>query len=232
MGFISKLLPDNSLVQKIYRLVKRVAVTLFVAHLVYTLLLIFMPVFTTPTIIGQWLGGKTIYKQWVSADKISESAKRAVIASEDQEFGEHFGFDVEEIEKAMKYNETHKRKKGASTISQQVAKNVFLWQSRTWFRKGVEVYCTLLIELFWSKDRILEVYLNVAEMGDGVFGIEAAAKTFFGKPASKLTNEEAALIAACLPNPIKFKVNAPSDYVRKRQRWILWQMRNIDWSKD
>ncbi len=89
-----------------------------------------------------------------------------------------------------------------------------------------------MIELFWSKDRILEVYLNVAEMGDGVFGIEAAAKTFFGKSASKLTNEEAALIAACLPNPIKFKVNAPSDYVRKRQRWILWQMRNIDWSKD
>ena len=232
MGFISKLLPANSLVQKIYRLVKRIAVTLFIAHFVYVLLLIFMPVFTTPTIMGQWLGGKTIYKQWVSADNISESAKRAVIASEDQEFGEHFGFDVEEIEKAMKYNETHKRKKGASTISQQVAKNVFLWQSRTWFRKGVEVYCTLLIELFWSKDRILEVYLNVAEMGDGVFGIEAAAKTFFGKSASKLTNEEAALIAACLPNPIKFKVNAPSDYVRKRQRWILWQMRNIDWSKD
>lgn len=232
MGFISKLLPANSLVQKIYRLVKRVAVTLFIAHLVYVLLLIFMPAFTTPTIIGQWVGGKTIYKQWVSGDKIAESAKHAVIASEDQEFGEHFGFDVEEIEKAMKYNETHKRKKGASTISQQVAKNVFLWQSRTWFRKGIEVYCTLLIELFWSKDRILDVYLNVAEMGDGVFGIEAAAKTFFGKPASKLTNEEAALIAACLPNPIKFKVNAPSDYVRKRQRWILWQMRNIDWSKD
>ncbi len=232
MGFISKLLPDNALVQKIYRLVKRVAITLFIAHLVYALLLIFMPVFTTPTIIGQWVGGKTIYKQWISSDKISESAKRAVISSEDQEFGEHFGFDVEEIEKALKYNETHKRKKGASTISQQVAKNVFLWQGRTWFRKGIEVYCTLLIELFWSKDRILEVYLNVAEMGDGVFGIEAAAKTFFGKPASKLTNEEAALIAACLPNPIKFKVNAPSDYVRKRQRWILWQMRNIDWSKD
>ena len=232
MGFISKLLPANSFFQKIYRLVKRVAVTLFIAHLVYVLLLIFMPAFTTPTIIGQWVGGKTIYKQWVSGDKIAESAKHAVIASEDQEFGEHFGFDVEEIEKAMKYNETHKRKKGASTISQQVAKNVFLWQSRTWFRKGIEVYCTLLIELFWSKDRILDVYLNVAEMGDGVFGIEAAAKTFFGKPASKLTNEEAALIAACLPNPIKFKVNAPSDYVRKRQRWILWQMRNIDWSKD
>jgi monofunctional biosynthetic peptidoglycan transglycosylase len=232
MGLISKLLPTNSLIHKIYRLVKRVVITLFVAHLVYVLLLIFMPVFTTPTIIGQWVGGKTIYKQWVSSDKISESAKRAVIASEDQEFGEHFGFDVEEIEKAMKYNETHKRKKGASTISQQVAKNVFLWQGRTWFRKGIEVYCTLVIELFWSKDRILEVYLNVAEMGDGVFGIEAAAKTFFGKSASKLTNEEAALIAACLPNPIKFKVNAPSDYVRKRQRWILWQMRNIDWSKD
>lgn len=98
-------------------------------------------------------------------------------------------------------------------------------------RKGIEVYCTLLIELLWSKERILEVYLNVAEMGDGVFGIEAAAQSYFGKPAIKLNNEEAALIAACLPNPIKYKVNAPSDYVRKRQRWILWQMKNIDWDK-
>ncbi len=231
MGFISRLLPNNPLISKAYRVIKKTLLVLFITHLVYTLLLIFMPVFTTPTIIGQWIGGKAIYKDWVGSDKISESARRAVIASEDQEFDEHFGFDIQEIEKAMKYNKSHTKKKGASTISQQVAKNVFLWQTRNWFRKGLEVYCTLLIELFWSKERILEIYLNVAEMGDGIFGIEAASQSFFGKPAIKLNNEEAALIAACLPNPIKYKVNDPSDYVRKRQRWILWQMKNIDWSK-
>lgn len=231
MAFISKLLPANPKIQKIYRILKRVFLTLFIAHLYYTLVLIFIPVFTTPTIIGQWMGGKTIYKKWVSYERISTPVKHAVIAGEDQEFGEHFGFDLEQIEKALKYNETHKAKKGASTITQQVAKNVFLWQSRTWLRKGMEAYCTLLIELFWSKDRILEIYLNVAEMGDGVFGIEAAAQKYFGKSASKLTNDEAALITACLPNPIKYQVNAPSDYVRKRQRWILWQMKNIEWEK-
>lgn len=231
MGFISRLLPNNPLISKAYRVIKKTLLVLFITHFVYTLLLIFMPVFTTPTIIGQWIGGKAIYKDWVGSDKISESARRAVIASEDQEFDEHFGFDIQEIEKAMKYNKSHTKKKGASTISQQVAKNVFLWQTRNWFRKGLEVYCTLLIELFWSKERILEIYLNVAEMGDGIFGIEAASQSFFGKPAIKLNNEEAALIAACLPNPIKYKVNDPSDYVRKRQRWILWQMKNIDWSK-
>ena len=231
MGFISRLLPNNPLISKAYRVIKKTLLVLFITHLVYTLLLIFMPVFTTPTIIGQWIGGKAIYKDWVGSDKISESARRAVIASEDQEFDEHFGFDIQEIEKAIKYNKNHTKKKGASTISQQVAKNVFLWQTRNWFRKGLEVYCTLLIELFWSKERILEIYLNVAEMGDGIFGIEAASQSFFGKPAIKLNNEEAALIAACLPNPIKYKVNDPSEYVRKRQRWILWQMKNIDWSK-
>ncbi len=231
MALISKYLPDNYIIRKAYQILKKVFFYLFVSHFIYTILLIVMPVLTTPTIIGQWLGGKSINKTWVSSPKISESAKRAVIASEDQEFGEHFGFDIEQIEKAIKFNKTHKRKKGASTITQQVAKNVFLWQGRTWVRKGLEVYCTLLIELFWSKDRILEVYLNVAEMGDGVFGIEAAANQYFGKPASKLNNEEAALIAACLPNPIIYKVNTPTDYVRKRQRWILWQMRNIDWDE-
>ena len=128
----------------------------------------------------------------------------------------------------MKYNKTHKKKKGASTISQQVAKNVFLWQDRTWIRKGAEVYCTFLIELLWSKERILEVYLNVAEMGDGVFGCEAAAKLFFGKPAAKLTQEEAALIAACLPSPVRYRADKPSDYVRKRQRAIIFQMDRMD----
>jgi monofunctional biosynthetic peptidoglycan transglycosylase len=229
MGFISNYLSPHPKLLWGYRILKRVILTLFISQFIYTILLIWMPVFSTPTIFGEWLFGKKIEKVWVSRDKISESMKHAVIASEDQEFDEHFGFDVEAIEKAMKYNKTHKKKKGASTITQQVAKNVFLWQGRTWLRKGLEVYCTLIIELFWSKERILEVYLNVAEMGDGVYGCEAAAQKYFKKTASKLNDSEAALIAACLPNPKMYKVDDPSSYVRKRQRWVLWQMKNIEW---
>ena len=228
MGLITSQLSNYPWLQRLYRWTKRLILTLFLAQLAYTILLIWFPVVSTPTIFGQWILGKPIYKEWVSLDNISTPMQRAVIASEDQEFEDHFGFDIDAIEKAMKYNETHKKKKGASTISQQVAKNVFLWQGRTWFRKGAEVYCTFLIELLWSKERILEVYLNVAEMGDGVFGCEAAAKHFWGKPASKLTEQEAALIAACLPSPVRYRADKPSDYVRKRQRAILYQMENMD----
>lgn len=231
MGFLSKRFVKYPSVLRIYRIVKRVFLTLFLAHLIYTLLLIWMPVFSTPTIFGQWIIGKDIRKQWVSLDQISVSLQHAVIAAEDQEFENHFGIDVKAIEKAIDFNKNHKRKKGASTISQQVAKNVFLWQSRDWIRKGLELYSTFLIELFWSKDRILEVYLNIAEMGDGVFGAEAAALYFFKKPAAKLTPSEAALIAACLPSPLRYRVNAPTDYVRQRQNWILWQMSQIEWEK-
>ena len=228
MGLITNQLSAYPWLQRLYRWTKRLILTLFLAQLAYTILLIWFPVVSTPTIFGQWILGKPIYKEWVSLDKIATPMQRAVIASEDQEFEDHFGFDIDAIEKAMKYNETHKKKKGASTISQQVAKNVFLWQGRTWFRKGAEVYCTFLIELLWSKERILEVYLNIAEMGDGVFGCEAAAKHFWGKPASKLTEQEAALIAACLPSPIRYRADKPSDYVRKRQQAILHQMNKMD----
>ena len=228
MGLITQQLAAYPRLQSLYRWTKRLILTLFLAQLAYTILLIWLPVVSTPTIFVQWLAGTPIYKEWVSLDNISTPMQRAVIASEDQEFEEHFGFDIDAIEKAMKYNKTHKKKKGASTISQQVAKNVFLWQGRTWLRKGAEVYCTFLIELLWSKERILEIYLNVAEMGEGVFGCEAAAKHFFGKPAAKLTQEEAALIAACLPSPVRYRVDKPSDYVRKRQRAIIFQMDNMD----
>ena len=228
MGLITHQLSAYPWLQRLYRWTKRLILTLFLAQLAYTILLIWFPVVSTPTIFGQWILGKPIYKEWVSLDNIATPMQRAVIASEDQEFEDHFGFDINAIEKAMKYNQTHKKKKGASTISQQVAKNVFLWQDRTWFRKGAEVYCTFLIELLWSKERILEVYLNVAEMGDGVFGCEAAAKHFWGKPASKLTEQDAALIAACLPSPVKYRVDKPSDYVRQRQRAILAQMDKMD----
>lgn len=200
------------------------------AHWAYILLLMFLPVFTTPTILWRQGQGKKIQKTWVSYDNISEYAKEAVIASEDQLFDEHFGFDIKQIEKAFKNNQKKKKRiKGASTISQQVAKNVFLWQGRSWIRKALEVYFTLMIEICWSKERILEVYLNVAEMGDGVFGIEAAAKQFFNKAAIGLTAPESALIAAVLPNPIKFKVKNPTAYVIKRKTWILNQMNLIEW---
>jgi monofunctional glycosyltransferase len=231
MRFFSTRFALYPTVLRIYRIVKKVFLTLFFAHLIYTLLLIFLPVVSTPTIFGQWIMGKQIKKQWVSLDKISTPMQHAVIASEDQEFENHFGIDVDAIEKAFEFNKNHKRKKGASTISQQVAKNVFLWQSRNWLRKGLELYSTFLIELFWSKDRILEVYLNVAEMGDGIFGAEAAAQQFYKKTASKLTSFEAARIAACLPNPVRYRATAPSDYVLKRQEWIMIQMKNIEWEK-
>jgi monofunctional glycosyltransferase len=217
---------------RIWRFIRKTFIIMFIAQLVYIILLRWMPVFTTPYIAWQWMHGKKIHKTWVGDDKISEKMREAVISSEDQAFDEHFGFDIQEIKKAMESNKKHPKKiKGASTISQQVAKNVFLWQNRNWLRKGLEVYFTLMIEIFWSKDRILEVYLNVAEMGDGVFGVEAAAKQYYNKHAATLTQSESALIAAVLPNPIKFKVKDPSAYVLKRQKWIINQMNNINWGE-
>ena len=145
----------------------------------------------------------------------------AVIASEDNRFAEHNGFDFVEIRKAMKENKTRKRKRGASTISQQTAKNVFLWPKSSWVRKGFEVYFTFLIELFWSKERIMEVYLNSIEMGNGIYGAQATAQIKFGTTAAKLTRGQCALIAPPLPNPIRFNSAKPSPYILKRQKQIL-----------
>jgi monofunctional biosynthetic peptidoglycan transglycosylase len=142
-------------------------------------------------------------------------------------FTDHNGFDFKSIEKAMKHNQKSKKIKGASTISQQVAKNVFLWQGRSWFRKGLEVYFTFMIEKIWGKQRILEVYLNVAEMGEGIFGVEAASQNYFHKNAASLNREEAAMIAACLPNPIRYTIVPPARITVYRQRKILIQMRNL-----
>lgn len=158
---------------------------------------------------------------WVSLDEISVSMQKAVLKAEDDRFFEHNGFDWKAIEKAMKYNETHKRKKGASTISQQTAKNVFLWPRRDWIRKGLEAYYTVLIEFFWSKERIMEVYLNVVELGPGVYGVEAASNKYFKKSAKNLTAAQASLIAAVLPNPRRFRIERPSNYVTNRQHRIL-----------
>lgn len=181
--------------------------------------------------LGSWLRGDfsyIVHSDWVSMDEISPWMGLAVIAAEDQKFPDHWGFDVGAIEKALAHNERNEsRIRGASTLSQQTAKNLFLWDGRSWMRKGFEAGLTLGIETVWSKKRILTVYLNIAEFGEGIFGVEAAAQRYFHKPASRLSASEAALLAAVLPNPIRFKASAPSGYVRSRQAWILRQMRQL-----
>jgi len=164
---------------------------------------------------------------WVPWSEISRHAAVAVIAAEDQKFLEHDGFDFEAIDKAMTDARRGRRLRGASTITQQVAKNLFLWSGQSWARKGLEAWFTLWIELLWPKQRILEVYLNSAEFGRGIWGIEAASRHFFRKPAARLNRPEAALLAAVLPNPRRFRVPDPSPYVRQRQDWILRQMRML-----
>lgn len=199
----------------------------------------FVPVPVTPLMLircgEQLFSGKEMHmnKSWTPIDDISPSLPLAVIAAEDQKFTEHFGFDIQAIEKAQKYNERKKGKRirGASTITQQTAKNVFLWTGTGWtryVRKGFEVYFTFLLEIFWSKERIMEVYLNVAEWGDGVYGAEAASKKYFGKSAQKLTASECALLASVLPNPRKWSPAQPTAYILKRQAWILTNMYRIE----
>ena len=159
--------------------------------------------------------------------EISPYAKLAVISSEDQLFPDHDGFDFKSIEKAMKHNQKSKSLHGASTISQQVAKNVFLWQGRSWLRKAFEVYFTFMIELIWGKKRILEMYLNISEMGKGVYGIDAAAKFYFNKSAKNLTRSESAMIAACLPNPKIYTIKPLSRHVASRYVWVISQMNRL-----
>jgi len=181
--------------------------------------------------LGEMFSGNFHYlahSDWVSMDEMTPWMGLAVIAAEDQKFPDHWGFDVSAIEKALAHNEQNENRiRGASTLSQQTAKNLFLWDGRSWLRKGLEAGLTVGIETVWSKKRILTVYLNIAEFGDGVFGVEAAAQRYFHKPASKLTMSESALLAAVLPNPIRFRADAPSGYVRSRQAWILRQMRQL-----
>lgn len=166
-------------------------------------------------------------KKWVDFEDISDNMKRAAVSAEDQLFLKHIGFDLKAIEKAFATNKKGKKIKGGSTISQQTAKNVFLWPGRSWVRKGFEAYFTLLIEMLWSKERILEVYLNVIEMGDGIYGAEAASQSYFGKSCSKLTKSQAALIAACFPNPIRWTPKKATQYIRHRQFLIMKNMRRL-----
>lgn len=164
---------------------------------------------------------------WVSLDKISPNMQLAVIAGEDQLFPQHWGFDWNAIESALKHNKHSKRIRGGSTISQQTAKNLYLWHGQSWIRKGLEVPTTFMLEILWSKKRILEVYLNIAEFGEGIFGVEAASQFYFKKSARQLNQSEAALLAAVLPNPIVYNAAAPGRFVKKRQRWILQQMNSL-----
>ena len=209
--------------------VKRIFLFLFLAQLFYIIILKWVDPPVTLTQLGSLFSGDGLKRDYVDGDELSYNMKLAVIASEDQIFPDHDGFDWKSINKAMKYNEKKpNRIKGASTISQQTAKNVFLWQGRSWIRKAFEVYFTKMIEWIWGKKRILEVYLNVIEMGKGIYGTEAAAQAYFKKPAGKLSRREAAMIAACLPNPKKLTVKPLSRYVAGKCGWIQQQMQNLE----
>lgn len=216
------------------RIIKKIFLIILISQLAYIVLIRFVDPPITITQITSIIEGDGFNRKHVSLNEMSKASKLAVIASEDQLFPDHNGFDIKGIERALAFNKKKKGKKirGASTISQQVAKNVFLWQGRSWFRKGLEVYFTFMIELVWSKERILEVYLNEAEMGKGIFGIEAAAKKYFKKPASRLTRTEAAMIAASLPNPVRYTVKPLSTYVSRKYPWVLRQMNNLDGDPD
>jgi len=218
----------NSLLSWLWKKLKRIALWFFVLHLAYIILLRWVNPPLTITQLTSWAEDYGLKRDYVDFKAMSPNIRLAVMASEDQLFPDHNGFDLKSIKKALENNKKNKRLRGASTISQQVAKNVFLWQGRSWFRKGLEVYFTFMIELLWSKERILEMYLNVSEMGTGIFGVEAAAQKYFKKPASKLTRTEAARIAACLPNPKKYKAEPASPYIARRTSWILIQMKNLE----
>lgn len=206
---------------------------MFITHLFYMLLCKWINPPITITQVVDVVKGHGLKKDNISYDAMGSNIKLAVMAAEDQLFPDHNGFDVKAIKKAQKYNEKHPtRVRGASTISQQTAKNVFLWQGGGYFRKGLEVYFTFMIEMLWSKERILQNYLNVAEMGPGIFGVQAAAKAYFNKDAKDLTRSEAAQIAACLRNPKKYTVKPLSRMVSIVSARVLRQMNNIQGDKD
>ncbi len=211
----------------------KVTLTLFIFSISLVLIFKFVNPCVTPLMIVRAFEQGSdekremrIQHRWIDYDEIPTSMVRAVIASEDQRFAEHSGFDLKAIDKAMKYNKKYKGKKvrGASTISQQTAKNVFLWPARSWLRKALEVYFTVLIELFWSKERILEVYLNVIEFGDGIYGVNAASEHYYKRDASKMNRDQAAMLAACVPAPLTWSPVSPNKRVLRRKAFILRYM--------
>jgi monofunctional biosynthetic peptidoglycan transglycosylase len=219
--------------RKGWRIFRKIMLAIFIFQLVYIIIVKWFDPPITITQLVNLIEGNGLKRDYISFDEMGPNIKLAVMASEDQLFPDHDGFDLKAIEKAMKFNEKHpNRTRGASTISQQTAKNVFLWQHGGYFRKGLEVYFTFMIEKIWGKKRILETYLNVAEMGKGIFGVQAAAKAYFNKDAKLLTRQEAAMIAACLPNPKKFTVKPLSRYVAIRAVSIQKQMGFLSGDED
>jgi monofunctional biosynthetic peptidoglycan transglycosylase len=209
--------------------VRKVLLIILLIQLVYIVALKWINPPITLTQLGSLFSGDGLKRDYINFSEMSTQAGLAVMAAEDQLLPEHHGFDFKNIERALAHNEKKPTKiRGASTISQQVAKNVFLWQGRSWLRKGLEVYFTFMIELIWGKQRILEMYLNVIEMGKGIYGIEAASQAYFNKPASNLTRVQAAMIAASLPNPKKYTVKPVSRYVSVRSKWVIRQMNNLE----
>ena len=215
--------------KKFFRFIFRIIVWLFLISIFFVVLFKWMPVPFTPLMVIRYFEDPEveIRHDWVPMQEISPNLQLAVVASEDQNFLRHSGFDYDAIRKAIEENKTRRRPRGASTISQQTAKNVFLWPESSWFRKGLEVYFTFWIELLWSKERILEVYLNSIEMGRGIYGAEAAAQVWFGKPAELLSPYEAAAIAAILPNPREYRASPASSFIEQRKGWIVRQMQNL-----
>ena len=210
---------------------KKIKKLIFILILANILFIVWGKFFNPPitlTQIGGLLENGKLKRDYISYDEMGTHVKKAVIASEDQAFFSHNGFDYKAIEKAMKHNEQGKKLRGGSTISQQTAKNIFLWQGRSWIRKGIEAVYTFIIELVWGKDVILERYLNSIEMGRGVFGVEAASEYYFNKNAKNLTKSEAAWIAAILPNPKKYDPKNPSSYLKRKHSWIMRQMNNVN----
>lgn len=224
----------NKKAKKVLTLIRKLIIKTilwFIAISVFSVIFFrWVPVPITPLMVircvEQKMDGKDLKlsKTWKPLEKISPSLQLAVVCAEDQNFLTHNGFDFAAIQKAIKHNEISKRKRGASTISQQVAKNVFLWNGRSWVRKGFEVYFTFLIETIWSKERIMEVYLNVIEMGKGIYGAEAASQEYFNRSAIKITKQQAATIAVILPSPLRYNAKNPSGFLQGRINWTLNQM--------
>jgi monofunctional glycosyltransferase len=216
------------------RLLLRLVLGAVVLTVVPVVLLRWIPPPTSAVMVEKWVAGmgqarpgRGIHYRWTRWNAISAPMALAVVAAEDQKFPRHWGFDFHSIVDAVEEQDTRGRLRGASTITQQVARNLFLWQGRSYVRKGLEAYFTVLLEVFWPKRRILEVYLNIAEFGEGIYGVGTAAQTFFGKRPMELHASEAALLSAVLPNPVRFHVRSPSAYVRQRASWIEQQMSQL-----
>jgi monofunctional biosynthetic peptidoglycan transglycosylase len=221
------------MLKKIFRWLKRLVLFFFISSILMVVVYRFVPVYVTPLMFirtaEQIFSGESpkMNKRWVPMNEISPYMPKAIMAGEDQNFLNHSGFDFKAMKRAYEYNKRGKKIRGGSTISQQTAKNVFLWQSRSYVRKAFEAYFTVLIEFIWPKERIMEVYLNVVEMGDGIYGVEMASQKYFHKPAKKLSKSEAAAIAACLPNPRKYTPVKASSFLTVHKNFILQYMGNM-----